>query len=586
MIDEPSEMRSDAVHSAGTPPLSPEVEVELVERIIKMVLTAPSASISFLEVRETPLSVDFVLNAVLRDKLFIVEDAAKDKLFRNNPYVTGEPGIRFYAAIPLIASDQTRLGTLCIVDEEPHAAGEDTRAVLADVAQLLTQQFELRKRLAEKPGGAIRKRPATENSATVRSEGAADTDEAAETSAETGSLDQLSAKEHERGAPKPGSSSPATARSHARDASTRPDAGREEPAGTYAADVDVEGPAPRTSLSKRYVPRDEIRDVRGGAPPASEACRDSSNGGEPAVGPVAKIGGDSRTGDVPTLSLANSPWANPEAPHRNGVPLPAGGSLARDRAFSSKESGATAATSGAPAPSATAPPAPGRKKQSRAPLEKAEVPAAEGEGPAEEVENFPKAKKGDPLDWWENVLEGIDDLSFSFDAVEDFKQQLADAVPLEDEIALVGHLAISDEESTTLPRESLHQALDRVLQVTGHETLLVSIELEDKQTLLRFTETEEGFCVDGVEKSSTPRPAATASKEGQVALVGHLEIPERLEASGHMRTTLPRKSLRGALDQALRATGLETLLVNVELREQFTVIRFVEAEEGFSIDTE
>lgn len=46
-------------------------------------------------------------------EMLIVENAAEDARFRDNPFVKGDPRIRFYAGAPLVATrDGHRYGTL------------------------------------------------------------------------------------------------------------------------------------------------------------------------------------------------------------------------------------------------------------------------------------------------------------------------------------------------------------------------------------------------------------------------------------------------------------------------------------------
>jgi diguanylate cyclase (GGDEF)-like protein len=94
---------------------------------------------------EKPRSVAFCAHAIeSEDDLLIVEDAWEDPRFANNPQVTGEPHIRFYAGASMRSRAGVRLGTICVIDSNPRDLTEQQRSLLTDLAALAVDEMELR----------------------------------------------------------------------------------------------------------------------------------------------------------------------------------------------------------------------------------------------------------------------------------------------------------------------------------------------------------------------------------------------------------------------------------------------------------
>src|SRR5688572_22123729 len=87
-----------------------------------------------LDVREIPRGPGLCASAILDNKPWVLTDAKADPRSLANPLVAGQFGLRFYAGIPLRTQDGLNLGTLCVIDREPHAITEEQLAQLTDLA--------------------------------------------------------------------------------------------------------------------------------------------------------------------------------------------------------------------------------------------------------------------------------------------------------------------------------------------------------------------------------------------------------------------------------------------------------------------
>lgn len=94
------------------------------------------------DVQETPRNISFCAHAILQDEPLVVQDAQQDWRFQDNPLVTGDPGIRFYAGAPLALPGGQSVGTLCIIDRQPRTLDRVGLAILQSLRDLAVEELE------------------------------------------------------------------------------------------------------------------------------------------------------------------------------------------------------------------------------------------------------------------------------------------------------------------------------------------------------------------------------------------------------------------------------------------------------------
>ncbi|MGN6482281.1 diguanylate cyclase domain-containing protein [Luteibacter sp.] len=102
------------------------------------------ANVGLPGVAETPREYAFCDYVVSSGAAVEVPDARMDPRFERNPLVTGAPDIRAYTGVPLTLSDGTRLGSLCVIDREPHMLRPDQVNVLRHLAAAASKALEQR----------------------------------------------------------------------------------------------------------------------------------------------------------------------------------------------------------------------------------------------------------------------------------------------------------------------------------------------------------------------------------------------------------------------------------------------------------
>lgn len=130
-----------------------EERFDRLTRMAKRMFNVPIAIVSLIDenrqwfkscvglsIKETSRETSFCGHVVLKDEVLIIPDATVDERFSDNPLVTEDPHIRFYAGYPLTVNGY-RLGTLCIVDQNPRTFTQEDVALLKDLAATIESEL-------------------------------------------------------------------------------------------------------------------------------------------------------------------------------------------------------------------------------------------------------------------------------------------------------------------------------------------------------------------------------------------------------------------------------------------------------------
>jgi len=144
--------RLAALHATNLFGTGPEEAFDRITRMAAKLLKVPTALISLVgsdtqwfksrcgfTAQYTSRDVSFCGHAILTDQAMVIEDATRDPRFADNPIVTGEPHVRFYAGVQLYSVERAKLGTLCIIDSAPRALDAAALDELHDLARMVEE---------------------------------------------------------------------------------------------------------------------------------------------------------------------------------------------------------------------------------------------------------------------------------------------------------------------------------------------------------------------------------------------------------------------------------------------------------------
>ena len=161
-VPENEAARLEALHRYRILDTEPERSFDDLTLLASHICGTPMALISLVDadrqwfksrigipITETARAVSFCAHAINHRDLFIVPDARHDERFRDNPFVTGDTQIRFYAGAPLVTPDGHALGTLCVLDRVARTLSREQLEALTALTRQAEAQLELRRHLME-----------------------------------------------------------------------------------------------------------------------------------------------------------------------------------------------------------------------------------------------------------------------------------------------------------------------------------------------------------------------------------------------------------------------------------------------------
>jgi diguanylate cyclase (GGDEF)-like protein len=146
--------RLQALHALSLLDTPAEDRFDRITRLAQKMFHVPIALVSLIDTdrqwfkscqgltaRQTSREISFCGHAILNNTPFIIPDTLKDARFADNPLVTGEPKIRFYAGYPVKGPEGHCVGTLCLIDQQPRPFDMDQVVSLLDLASLVEQEL-------------------------------------------------------------------------------------------------------------------------------------------------------------------------------------------------------------------------------------------------------------------------------------------------------------------------------------------------------------------------------------------------------------------------------------------------------------
>lgn len=157
-VKEPEDLRLEALYNYNILDTCPEKEYDSLVKLASFFFNVPIAMINFIEeerqwckavvgvdFKSSPREYSFCQHTILQGVIYEVPDTLEHDLLKSNPFVTGEPYIRYYCGVPLKNKDGFSVGTICIFDTKPNSLQKAQKEAFIILAEQVIQNLELRK---------------------------------------------------------------------------------------------------------------------------------------------------------------------------------------------------------------------------------------------------------------------------------------------------------------------------------------------------------------------------------------------------------------------------------------------------------
>ena len=152
-IPQDEQARLKTLRSLDVMDTLPEERFDRLTRMTKRMFGVPIALVSLVDenrqwfksciglgLSETSRDISFCGHAILGEGVFVIPNTIEDQRFADNPLVLGDPNIRFYAGCPLVLNGR-KLGTLCIIDQQPRSFDKEDIEALKDLASMVEREL-------------------------------------------------------------------------------------------------------------------------------------------------------------------------------------------------------------------------------------------------------------------------------------------------------------------------------------------------------------------------------------------------------------------------------------------------------------